>query len=89
MPMFEYNRNSIFWCITHVKIVVYKLSAETLHSSFQLFDRCMQVQSSVHLENLPLLSATCLWITSKFCKDAGNRRMSVADMMDICHCIMQ
>ena len=83
MVCFGEIRKVLFnWLIT--KHVVYKLSAETLHSSFQLFDRCMQVQSSVHLENLPLLSATCLWITSKFCKDAGNRRMSVADMMDIC-----
>ena len=83
MVCFGEIRKVLFnWLI--MKHVVYQLSVETLHSSFQLFDRCMQVESSIDADKLPLLSATCLWIASKFCKDAGNLCMSVADMMDIC-----
>jgi len=56
----------------------HKLSVDTLHSSFQLFDRCMQVQPLMHEGETTLLCGTCLWIASKFCQNM--KHLSIADM---------
>jgi len=70
-------RKKLFkWMIDkHLK---FKLSVDTLQSSFQLFDRCTQAQPSIHSGQIYLLCGVCLWIASKFCEP---KHLSMADML--------
>ena len=79
MGTLYYNRlrKKLFkWLIAMQR--THKLSVDTLHSSFQLFDRCMQVQPLMHEEETNILCGTCLWVVSKFCQD--RKHLSLADM---------
>jgi|Transcript_25140 hypothetical protein len=60
------------------KHLKFKMSVDTLHSSFQLFDCCTQAQPSIHSGQIHRLCGVCLWIASKFCEP---KHLSMADML--------
>ena len=79
--LFNTHRKILFDWLIDVQ-VEFKLSVETLHTSFQLIDRCMQLQHSLPTAQIQLLGATCLFIASKFCEI--EKHPSLSDMVWVC-----
>lgn len=79
--LFNVHRKILFDWLIDVQ-GEYQLSIETLHTSFQLIDRCLQLKPSLPTSQIQLLGATCLFIASKFCESATHP--SLSDMVWVC-----
>ena len=80
--LFKSHRKILFDWLVDVQ-GEYQLSIESLHTSFALIDRCLQLKPNWPTGSIQLLGATSLFIASKFCCE-GVTHPSVSDFVWVC-----